>query len=413
MLDEPLRIALLTYRGHPHVGGQGVYVSYLALALQRLGHEVTVFSGQPYPELGEGIRFEALAGLDLYRPDDPFRRPARSEFRDPIDVLEYGLMCTAAFPEPLSFSLRAARALKSRTSEFDVVHDNQCLGYGLLLIQRRGLPVVATVHHPITIDRRVDLAGADDKKRAALRRWYSFVRMQRRVARRLPRVITVSERARADVVREFRLEAEHVSVVHNGVDPQLFRPLQAIAKVPGRVVTMASSEAPMKGLEVLIEALAKVRTERAASLTVVGKGCGARARALARRYGVEHAVTFAGQVDALALVELLNQAEVAVVPSLYEGFSLPAVEAMACGLPLVVTTGGALPEVAGRHDDTALLVPPGDAGALAAAVGMLLDDGRVRVRIGNAGRRRALNLFTWEVAGKATIDCYREALARC
>jgi glycosyltransferase involved in cell wall biosynthesis len=409
---KPLRIALLSYRGNPHSGGQGVYVHYLSKALADLGHRVEVLAGQPYPELAAGVRLTSLPSLDLYRADDPFRRPRLNEFREAIDALEYGLMCTAAFPEPLTFSLRAARALRSRRGEFDIVHDNQCLGYGLLRIP---LPTIATVHHPCSIDRDVAIAHADRvRRKLALRRWYSFTRMQGRVARRLPRIISVSGAARADVIEAFRVEPERVSVVGNGVDSELFRPLSGVQRRPGRIIATASADVPLKGLVFLVEAVAKLRTERRCDLVVVGKAASNGAvRAAIDRYGVGDSVRFETGIDRLRLVELYAQAEVAVVPSLYEGFSLPALEAMSCRLPVVATKAGALPEVVGRDGDAALLVPPGDAGALAAAMGRLLDDASLRVRMGAAGRRRILDYYTWEVSARATVDHYEEVLERC
>ncbi|HEV2757504.1 MAG TPA: glycosyltransferase family 4 protein [Actinomycetota bacterium] len=409
-----LRVALLTYRGHPHVGGQGVYVHYLSRALAELGHSVEVFSGQPYPELAPGVALTKVPSLDLYRPDDPFRRPRRDELRDPVDVLEYAQMCCGAFPEPLTFSLRVARVLGERRGEFDVVHDNQCLGYGLLRVARH-TPVVATVHHPITVDRDLALAAAPDaRERARMRRWYAFTRMQGRVARRLPRLLTVSAASRSDVSAAFGVPEHAIGIVHNGVDPELFRPLDDVRRVPGRVIAMVSADLPMKGVVHLVEALAKVRTERHADLVLTGKGADSPGiRAAARRYGVEGSIRFAGRVEKLELVGLYAQAQVAVVPSLYEGFSFPAVEAMLCGVPLVATTGGALPEVAGVSGDTALLVPPGDAGALASAIGTLLDDGAARERLARAARARVLERFTWRSAAEATAEEYRRVLGRC
>ena len=414
--ERPLRIALLTYRGNPHSGGQGVYVRYLSKALAGLGHEVTVFSGQPYPELQHGVELWPLPSLDLYRAEDPFRVPARSEFRDAIDALEFATMCVAGFPEPLTFSLRAARELARSRESFDVVHDNQGLGYGLLRVMRSGLPVTATVHHPCSIDRDIELAHAPDRKRQlSLRRWYSFTRMQARVARRLPRILTVSEAARTDVIREFEVQPERIDVVHNGVDTDLFAPSDEVSKVPGRIVTTASADVPLKGLLFLIEALAKLRTERSdAHLVVVGRAApsGAIASGL-DRFGVRDHVTFEQDVAWDRLVELYRQAEVAVVPSLYEGFSLPAIEAMACATPLVATDGGALPEVVGEGGQTAVLVPAGDAGALASAIGELLDDRELRDRIGRGGRERVLTRFTWERAARATVDHYRAVIDGC
>ena len=408
---QRLRIALLSYRAHPHVGGQGVYVTYLARALTRLGHSVEVFSGPPYPELS-GVPLTRVPSLDLYRSDDPFRRPALGEFTDEIDLLEYASMCVGRFPEPLTFSLRVARILGSRSREFDIVHDNQCLGYGLLRLHGK-LPVVATVHHPITIDKRLAVAHASRRKeRRRLKRWYSFTKMQARVARGLNHLMTVSEAALDDVVSEFDVERPAVSVVHNGVDQELFRPLEDIDKVPGRIICVTNAGLPMKGLAFLVEALAKLRTERDAHLVVVAKnGDTRRVRLEARRFGVEDHVRVHESVDALHLVELFASAEVAVVPSLYEGFSLPAVEAMSCGIPLVTTTGGALPEVVGGDGEASLHVPPGDAAALATATERLLDDVVLRDGMGAAGRARVLERFTWETTARATVDVYRRALS--
>jgi glycosyltransferase involved in cell wall biosynthesis len=392
------------------VGGQGVYVAYLARALARLGHQIEVFAGQPYPEL-EGVPVTRVPSLDLYRADDPFRRPPLGEFRDGVDAFEYASMCTGAFPEPLTFSLRVARILRSRAGEFDVVHDNQCLGYGLLTLPP-DLPVVATVHHPITIDLRMALEHAPTRReRIRLRRWYSFTGMQARVARRLERLITVSGTARDDVRREFDVSPEHIEIVHNGVDHELFRPLGHIAKVDGRLICVTNARLPMKGLTFLIEALAKLRTERDdAHLVLVAKnGDTKRVDKVARRFGVEDHVEVLESVEPLHLVELFASAEASVVPSLYEGFSLPAVEAMSCGLPVVSTTGGALPEVVGDDGEASLHVPPGDAAALASAAAKLLDDPDLRERLSEAGRRRVLERFTWDATARDTVSVYESA----
>jgi glycosyltransferase involved in cell wall biosynthesis len=411
--DAPLRIALLAYRANPYSGGQGVYVRHLSRELTALGHRVEVFAGQPYPELAPDVTLVELASLDLYRADDPFRIPPLAELRDLVDLVELGVMCSAGFPEPLTFSLRAWRALRRRGADFDVVHDNQCLGYGVLGLARAGLPVLATVHHPITVDRSVELAQAATwQRRLSLRRWYGFLRMQKRVLARLPRIITVSTTSARDICAQMGARPERVAVVPVGVEAAHFRPLPGVARVPGRIMTTASADVALKGLVPLIEAVAKVRTERPAELVVVGQPRdGSLVPATVERLGLEGAVHIVGAVDHDRLVELYAEAEVAVVPSLYEGFSLPAVEAMACGVPLVATTGGALPEVVGDDGDTALLVPPGDVGALAVAIGRLLDDADLRGRVGAAGRARVLDRYTWRATAQATVDEYRRLLA--
>lgn len=414
-MPDGLRVALLAYRGNPHSGGQGVYVHYLSRELTALGHSVEVFSGQPYPDLPPGVPLVPVPGLDLYQAADPFRTPALEEFRDALDVAEFAMMCAAGFPEPFTYSVRARRALRRRRADFDVVHDNQGLGYGLLGIARDGFPVVATVHHPITVDRALELAHAEGfRRRLSVRRWYGFVRMQKRVLRRLPRVITVSESSARDMCAQMGARPEQLAVVPVGVDTALFRPLPEVARVPGRLMTTASADVPLKGLLPLLEALAKVRTERHAELVVVGQPRGGSlVPATIERLGLEGAVTIAGVVDTLRMVELYAEAEVAVVPSLYEGFSLPAVEAMACGVPLVTTTGGALPEVVGPEAYTALLVPPADPGALAAAMVRALDDADLRRRLGANGRQRVLERYTWRATAQATVDQYGQVIAGC
>ncbi|GGV36472.1 glycosyl transferase family 1 [Streptomyces pilosus] len=412
---RPLRIALLTYKGNPFCGGQGVYVRHLSRELARLGHRVEVIGAQPYAVLDEGydgLGLTELPSLDLYRQPDPFRTPKRDEYRDWIDALEVGTMWTGGFPEPLTFSLRARRHLRARRGDFDVVHDNQTLGYGLL--GDVGAPLVTTIHHPITVDRRLELDAAGTwQRRLSVRRWYAFTRMQKRVARRLPSVLTVSGTSRQEIIEDLGVRQDRIHVVHIGADTDLFSPDPSVAVVPGRIVTTSSADVPLKGLVFLVEALAKVRAEQpGAHLVVVGKrpAEGPVAQAM-ERYGLEGAVEFVKGISDAELVDLVRSAQVACVPSLYEGFSLPAAEAMATGTPLVATTGGAIPEVAGRDGETCLAVPPGDAGALAAALTRLLGDSELRARLGAAGRERVLRQFTWARAAEGTVARYREAMA--
>ncbi|GAA2929011.1 glycosyltransferase family 4 protein [Streptomyces enissocaesilis] len=410
--DRPLRIALLTYKGNPFCGGQGVYVRHLSRELARLGHSVEVLGSQPYPVLDEGVPLTELPSLDLYRSPDPFRTPGRDEYRDWIDALEVATMWTGGFPEPLTFSLRARRHLTARRGDFDVIHDNQTLGYGLL--GDLGAPLVTTVHHPITVDRQLDLAAAASRrKRASVRRWYGFTRMQKRVARRLPSVLTVSGSSQQEIVEHLGVRPDRVRVVHIGADTGLWSPDPSVAEVPGRIVTTSSADVPLKGLVHLVEALAKLRTEQPdAHLVVVGRRAedGPVARAI-EGYGLQGAVEFVKGISDRELVDLVRSAQISCVPSLYEGFSLPAAEAMATATPLVATTGGAIPEVAGPDGETCLAVPPGDAGALAAALGRLLDDAELRRRLGAAGRDRVLDKFTWARAAQGTAELYREQIA--
>ena len=407
-----MRIALLSYRSKPHCGGQGVYIRHLSRGLAALGHRVEVFSGQPYPELDPGVELTRVPSLDLYREPDPFRTPHPRELRDVADALEVGIMWTAGFPEPLTFSLRVAKLLRRRAGEFDVIHDNQSLGYGLLALRRTSVPLVATVHHPITQDRRLDLASATGPRKITLRRWYGFLRMQARVARRIPEVITVSQSSARDIAADFGVPLERIRVIPLGVDAETFRPPDP-PRTSGRIVAMASADTPLKGVRTLLEAVAKLRTEREVELVLVAKPTpGGPTERVIDELGVGDAVRTVNGLSDDELAALFGSAEVACVPSLHEGFSLPAVEAMACATPLVVSRAGAIPEVVGPDGECADLVRAGDTDALAHALSALLDDLPRRQRMGQAGRRRVLRRYSWESVAEATVDCYQDNIER-
>ena len=406
-----LRIALLSYRSKPHCGGQGIYVRHLSRELNALGHSVEVFSGQPYPVLDEGVSLVEVPSLDLYRDEDPFRTPHPREIRDLIDVEEVLTMWTAGFPEPKTFSKRAARLLAERREDFDIVHDNQVLGYGMLDIRSAGLPLITSIHHPITFDRRIDLAAATRPwTKLTLRRWYGFLRMQAKVARRVGRILTVSESSRHDIVKDFGVDDALVQVIPLGVD-DVFTP-PSTPRVPGRIVAMASADAPMKGIATLLEAFAKLRTERDVELVLVTKPTpGGRTEKLIDRLGINEHVAFVSGISDEELVAVMGSAELACVPSLYEGFSLPTAELMACETPLVVSRAGAIPEVVGPDGLCADLVTPGDVGELEQAIAALLDDPERRLRMGRAGRQRVLERFSWRAVAQATAAAYERVIA--
>lgn len=411
---SPLRIALLSYRSKTHCGGQGVYVRQLSRGLADLGHHVEVFSGPPYPEgLDPRVRLTEVASLDLYREPDPFRVPAPSEIRDRIDALELATMWTAGFPEPRTFSLRAARLLAGRTAEFDVVHDNQCLGTGLLRIaEKSGLPVVATVHHPITRDRSLDLAAAPWWRKPLVRRWYGFAEMQKRVARRLPDLLTVSSASAADIAADFGVDADQLKVVPLGVDTRLFAPREA-PRIRGRIIAIASADVPLKGVANLLHAVARLRPVRDVELQLVARlDAGGRTEKLIAELGISDVVRVSAGLSDDELAALLASAEIACIPSLYEGFSLPAVEAMSSGTPIVASRAGALPEVLGPEGLCAELVEPGNADELTRTLGELLDSPSRMSRMGAAGRRRAVEVFSWPAVAAQTVAVYRGAINR-
>jgi glycosyltransferase involved in cell wall biosynthesis len=406
--QAPLRICLLSYRSNPHCGGQGVYLKNLSRALKDLGHSVEVVSGPPDPRLDDDIIVHRLPCLDLYNPDDLFRMPSLKELSDPINLMEWAGISTMGFTEPFTFGLRAYRFLKDRFRRYDVVHDNQCLSYGLLHIMKR-VPTTVTIHHPITVDRRLAIRSARSlRKRLQARRWYSFVGMQKRVAQRLSPLITVSESARRDIAQEFRLPVKNLRVVPNGIKTDLFYPMPEIEREKNLIMVTNSADTALKGLSYLLQAVADLAKARDIRLLVVGQPQknGSVGR-LIKELGIGNRISFTGRIDHSAFVRLYAQATMAVVPSLYEGFGLPAGEAMACGVPVISTTGGALPEVVGS---AGVLVPPADAKALAKAIGKLLDNPAQARQLGEAGLKRVRDSFTWEKAAQKTVEVYRETI---
>ena len=371
--DAPLSIAYLTYRGKPHVGGQGVYTRHLTKALVDLGHTVEVFGGQPYPILDDRIELHQLPSLDLWNDHFPGRFPGYWELKTKADWAEAFSHLRGTFGEPLAFSMRALAALKPRQRDFDLVHDNQCLGYSILGIEKL-IPTIVTLHHPITRDRALEMAHtATWRRRYSIGRWYNFVKMQGRVASRMPRIVVVSENSIKDIHADMGVSLDRMRLVPVGVDPDLFTPLPHVTRRPGRLITTASADVALKGLSYLLEAMAKLRTERDVTLTIIGKPRDGASNDLIDQLGLRPHIEFVSGVPDERIVELYAEAEMAVVPSLYEGFSLPAIEAMSTGICLVATDGGALPEVTGRDGDTVLQCRAGDVDDLVKAIRRGLD----------------------------------------
>jgi glycosyltransferase involved in cell wall biosynthesis len=408
-LEKPLKICLLSYRSQPHCGGQGVYVRNLSQALCRLGHKVDVVSGPPYPDLENGARLQRLPSLDLYNPENLFRTPTIQELFDPINLVEWLGVSTMGFPEPLTFGMRAQRLLNRIGRRYDIIHDNQSLSYGVRTIARH-LPTVATIHHPITVDRKISIqAETNILKKLQQWRWYSFIHMQKRVAPVLKGIITVSKATSEHICREFGIGANKLSVVPNGIDTRKFHPLPDVARIPGRIIATTSADTPLKGLKYLLRALAGLAPNRPElQLIVVGRlKKNSPVQNLIADLDLSRRISFTGQIDHNEYVRQYAMASMAVIPSLYEGFGLPAGEAMACGVPVISTSGGALPEVVGN---AGMLVPPADSRALGKAISLLLDNPEYARTLGQAGFDRVRTHFTWEQAARKTAAAYYRAI---
>jgi len=406
-----LRIALLGYRSHPHVGGQGIYLHYLSKALVELGHSVDVISGPPYPELDPRVRLIQLPSLDLYAHPHPTRALRLHHLRSFTDTYEWWSKLSGAFGEPYCFGRRLLNYVKTYKPAYDIIHDNQSLCYGLLDLQKRGYKVIATVHHPITRDRDLALAAATDKgQRWLIQRWYNFLAMQQKVVQGLTHLVTVSKQSRSDIVDAFRCDADKINVIPNGVDPRMFKPLPEVERKPLQLITTASSDQPLKGLSILLRALAQLVLEfPQLHLRVIGKlkENGATEKELQQLQLVDR-VSFISGISTEDVVREYAQASIAIVPSLYEGFGLPAAEAMACGIPLICSDGGALPEVVG---DAARLVNAGDVQSLVEALRELLTNTALCDDLSARGRAHIVQQLSWECVGKQMVDYYHHCLS--
>ncbi len=413
---RPLRIAFTVYRGNPTSGGQGVYTRYLTREISALGHSVEVFSGQPYPEVEGEVGLTRVPSLDLYREDDPFRIPRLNEFRDLVDLKEFAIMSTGGFPEPRTFGMRVYSAIKSSGEPYDLLHDNQSLSWSILRLQNEGMPTIASIHHPITIDKKLGLEHAEGiKERFGVARFYGFVRMQTKVAKRIEHLLTVSQTSAIDISKEMGVALSRLSVVPIGVDPTTFRPIEGVKREPGLVVTTASADVPLKGLSYLVEAvrMLKANGDRDLRLAIIGQPkADSPVQRSVERLGLKDSIQFLGRVSQQEMVALYSRASLAIVPSLYEGFSLPAIEIMACGVPLIVTDGGALPEVVGGNGGAARIVRAGDSVSLAREIEAVLCDGEAAQKMGNRAILRARSKFSWRSAALATVDKYLEMLEK-
>lgn len=407
-MNSSLKIGLISYRSNPHCGGQGVYIRHLSHALSDLGHDVEVIAGPPDPMVNNKVKLTMLETLDLYNPEDLFRTPSLNELKNPINLIEWLDISTLGFPEPLTFGMRVKQYLNKTKQEYDIIHDNQSLSYSILSLARR-MPVTATIHHPMTVDRRLAVQSTKSflKKVKALR-WYSFITVQKYVAQRLSSIITVSKSSKKDIAKEFNIPESRFSTIPIGIDTTSFYPMETIKRDPNRIIVTNSADTPLKGLYHLLYAVKNVLKTRRIKLVVIGspKKKGGIEK-LIKKLDIGRYIEFTGRVGNEQFVKEYAKASIAVIPSLYEGFGLPVGEAMACRIPVICTTGGALPEVAG---DATKLVPPGNAKALEKAILELMDDPSKQEELAQKGYNRVQKEFTWEKTAVRTVQAYREAI---
>jgi len=407
-----LKICLLGYRSAPFSGGQGIYIRYLSKALLDQGHQVDVISGPPYPDLDPGIRLIKLPSLNLYEEKSHIKALKVKHLLSYTDFFEWFAMLTGGFAEPYTFGRRLKKHFRKHKPDYDIVHDNQSLSYGTLSLQNQNIPLITTIHHPITSDLKIALANTEDwGMRLLIRRWHSFLRMQKKVVSQLQHIVTVSEVSRGDIAAAFGISAEKMNVVHNGIATDIFRPLPDVKRLAFRVMATASADQPLKGLKYLLKAISLLSDDYPElRLMILGKlKPGGETELLIQSLGIEDRLIFVSNISTELLVQYYAQAEIVVVPSIYEGFGLPAGEAMSCGVPVISTNGGALPEVVG---DAGITIGIRDAEAIAEQIAYLFENPKVREKLSAAGRKRILEAFSWQVAAREMVKLYRSILNR-
>ena len=406
---KKLKIAFLSYRSKPFSGGQGIYVKYLSKALYDLGHEIDVFSGPPYPDLDPKINLVKVPSLGLYEKKSKFYDVNPMMLLKPINLFEWLSVNSGGFPEPYTFGKRIKKILKQNLNKYDVIHDNQSLAYELLFFQKKK-PLVTTIHHPISLDLAYQLQSTNDIfLKLLMRRWHSFLVMQKFVAKRLKKIVVPSNSSMEDIKEEFDVDKNKMERVMNGIDLNVFFPDSKIKKIPFKLVTVASADVPLKGLDYLLKALsdlAEVYSD--ISLSIIGEQKkGGHTERLIKKLNLEKRVNFFSNLTQEELRKTYCEAELAIIPSLYEGFGFAAIEAMACGVPLISSSGGALPEVI---KDTGIIIPPKNVKEIYNSVDFLLSSPHIAKELAEKGLQRANSKFSWAAIAKKLEKVYRKEI---
>ena len=402
---KKLKIAFLSYRSKPFSGGQGIYVKYLSKALHDLGHEIDVFSGPPYPDLDPEIKLVKIPSLGLYEKSSKFYDVNPTQLLNPINLFEWLSVNSGGFPEPYTFGKRIKNVIKQNFDEYDVIHDNQSLAYELLFFQKKK-PLVTTIHHPISMDLAYQLQSTNDFfLKLLMRRWHSFLVMQKFVAKRLKKIVVPSNSSMDDIKNEFQVKENKMKRVMNGIDLKVFYPDPKIQKIPFKLVTVASADVPLKGLDYLLKALpGLVKVYPDISLSVIGEQkTGGHTERLIKKLNLEKRVNFFSNLTQEELRTTYCRAELAIIPSLYEGFGFAAIEAMACGVPLISTSGGALPEVI---KDAGIIIPPKNVKEIYNSIDLLLSSPGRAKDLAEKALKRANSKFSWEAIAKKLEKVY-------
>ena len=344
-----LKIALLSYRSDPFSGGQGIYIKNLSEALLARGHEITIFSGNPLPEVNKAVRLEKIDTPGFFETFDSLERLKIfcSLEKNKLNLLDFFETFTGTFTEPIFFGERLVKNkfFQESVDQFDIFHDNQSISsYPKTVLKK----LVTTLHHPIHIDKEIDLASEKNFfSRLAIKRWYSFLNFQKKNLKEVKKVISPSASSKNDICRYFDYSREDISVIWNGINLEDCKFHQR-EKFNSNFVTIISSDVPMKNLKTVIKALYLLKQEGFnANLTIIGDLRESNKK-LINQLGLADEIVYRSKLPRKKLIETLNNSDIGIAPSSYEGFGFPLIEMIATGLPMIVSNKASLPELAGN-----------------------------------------------------------------
>ena len=393
---QKLNIAILSYRSARFGGGQGVYIRDISFALSLMGHRVDVISGPPYPELHDGIKLIELPGLNLFETfsfRDRLNKFIKKKSKTNDDYYEFFSTLIGGFPELRTFGNRANKFLDSN-KDYDIIIDNQSISYGMIEIQKR-FPLVEIIHHPITFDFKFELASTKKIKYKISRYlWYSFLIMQKKVAPKLKTIVTPSKSSKNGIVGEFNCKSSNITVINNGLDYEEFAPISNIERNKNRLITTASADVALKGLDFSLKALKLLKKNNPKiHLIIIGapKKNG-HTEKLIKKLNIEDNVIFKKNISKEKIRELYSTSSIAIVSSLYEGFGYPVIEAMSCEVPLIATNISSIPELVRSYG---ILIDPQDEKKLSFNIEKVLNNYDDYKDNAIKGRQHVIETFNW------------------
>jgi len=404
-----LKIALLSYRSDPFSGGQGIYIKNISEALHNRGHEITIFSGNPLPEVNKAIKVVRIETPGFFETFDSLERLKifTSLEKNRLNFMDFFETFTGTFTEPVFFGERLVKNkyFQETVDEFDIFHDNQSISsYPETVLKK----LVTTLHHPIHVDKEIDLKSEKSfLTRLSIKRWYSFLNFQKKNLKAVKKVISPSLSSKNDICRYFDYPSKNISVIWNGInlDDCKFHQRESFN---ANFVTIISADVPMKNLKTVLKALYLLKQEGInAKLTIVGD-LREDNNKLIDRLGLTKEITYKSKLPRKQLIQSLNNADIGIAPSKYEGFGFPLVEMIATGLPVIVSDKASLPELAGN---AGLIFNSSDSNDLKEKMKELIENAALRNKVTENSKLRRDDFFGWDEYAKKLEDLYKEIIS--